>query len=73
MDTLENTPVNATRIRNWTNNNAVLAKVHDLVQQGWTNTDEEQLQPYQPCRGELSVHAVCVMLGNQIVLIYSKI
>ena len=68
MDTLESTPVNATRIRNWTNNDAVLVKVRDLVQQGWINTDEEQLQPYQCQRDELSVHAGCVMLGNQVVI-----
>ena len=46
MDTLESTPVYATRISNWAHNDTVLAKVCDLVQQGWTNTDEEQLQQY---------------------------
>ena len=68
IDTLESTPVNAARIKNWTNNDAVLTKVRDLVQQGWTNTNEEQLQPYQRRRDELSVHAGCVMLGNQVVI-----
>ena len=68
MDTLESTPVNATQIKNWTNNDVVLAKVHDLVQQGWTNTDDEQLQPYQRRRDELSVHAGCVILGNRVVI-----
>ena len=68
MDTLESTPVNATRIKNWTNNDAVLAKVRDMVREGWTNTDEEQLQPYQRRRDELSVHAGCVMLGNRVVI-----
>ena len=43
MDNLESTPVNATRIKNWTNNDAVLMRVRDMVQDGWTNTDEEQL------------------------------
>ena len=68
MDTLESTPINATRIKNWTNNDAVLAKVRDMVREGWTNTDEEQLQPYQRHRDELSVHAGCVMLGNRVVI-----
>ena len=68
MDTLESTPVNATWIKNWTNNDAVLARVRDMVQDGWTNTDEEQLQPYQCHRDELSVHAGCVMLGNRVVI-----
>ena len=49
MNTLKSTPVDATRIKNWANNDAVLAKVCDMVQDGCTNTDEKQLQPYQ-CR-----------------------
>ena len=49
MNTLKSTPVDATRIKNWANNDAVLAKVCDMVQDGYTNTDEKQLQPYQ-CR-----------------------
>ena len=64
MDTLESTLVNATRIKNWTNNDAVLVRVRDMVQDGWTNTVEEQLQSYQYCRDELSVHAGSVMLGS---------
>ena len=31
MDTLESTSVNATRIKNWTNNDAVLARVCDIL------------------------------------------
>lgn len=64
MDTLESTLVNAIKIRNWTNNDSVLAKVFPLVQQSWANIDEEQLQPCQCCRDKLSVHAGCMMLGN---------
>ena len=64
MDTLESTPVNAKQIKNWINNDAVLVRVRDMVQDGWTNTDEEQLQPYQRRRDEPSVHAGCVMLGS---------
>ena len=39
-----------------------------MVQDSWTNTNEEQLQPYQHCRVELSVHVGCVMLGSQVVI-----
>ena len=68
MDTLENTPVNATQIKNWTNNDRVLAKVREMVQKGWNHTDEESIQPYQRRKDELSVHAGCVMLGNRVVI-----
>ena len=64
MDTLENTSVNATRIKNWTDNDAGLARVHYMVQDVWTKTDEEQLQPYQCRIDELSVQVGCVMLGS---------
>ena len=65
METLENTPVNATQIKN---NDRILAKVREMVQKGWNNTGEESIQPYQCRRDELSVHAGCVMLGNRVVI-----
>ena len=68
MNTLESTPVNDTRIKNWTNNDVVLARVHDKLQDGWTSTDEEQLQPYQHRRDKLCVHVSCVMLSSQVVI-----
>ena len=68
METLENTPVNATQIKNWTNNDRILAKVRKMVQKGWNNTEEESIQPYQRWRDELSVHAGCVMIGNRVVI-----
>ena len=37
-----------------------------MVQDIWTNTDEEQLQPYQCHRDELSVQVGCVMLVNYV-------
>ena len=43
-----------------------------MVQDGWTNTDEEQLQPYQCHRDELSVHAGCVMLGSWVVILVAS-
>ena len=39
-----------------------------MLQDGWANTDEDQLQPYQHCRDELSVHAGCVMLSSRVVI-----
>ena len=39
-----------------------------MVQDGWTNTDEKQLQPYQCRRDELSVHAGSVILGSRVVI-----
>jgi len=64
MDTLQHSPVTATQIKTWTSNDPILSRVRDLVLEGWVNTNEEQLQPYQRCKDELSVHAGCVLLGS---------
>ena len=65
---LRTPPVNATQIKNWTNNDRILAKVREMVQKGWNNTDDESIQPYQRRRDDLSVHAGCVMIGNLVVI-----
>ena len=52
MDTLETSPVNATQIRTWTSKDPVLSRVKELVLQGWVDTTDEQLQPYQRRKDE---------------------
>jgi len=64
MDTLQHSPVIATQIKTWTSNDPILSRVRDLVLEGWVNTTEVQLEPYQTHKDELSVHAVCVLLGS---------
>ena len=68
MDTLESSPISATQIRTWTTNDPVLSKVRNLVLQGWIDTTDEQLQPYQRHKDELSVHTGCVLLGSHVVV-----
>ena len=68
MDTLQTSPIDATQIRTWTNNDSLLARVRDMVLKGWNNTSEEALKPYQHCQNELSVHAGCILLGNRVVI-----
>ena len=53
MDTLESSPVSSVR---------------NLVLQGWIDTTDEQLQPYQRRKDELSVHTGCVLLGSRVVV-----
>ena len=64
MDTLDSSPVKATENRTWTSKDPVLSRVEELVLQGWEDTTDEQLQPYQRRKEELSIHAGCVFLGN---------
>ena len=68
MDTLETLPVNATQIRTWTSKDPVLSRVKELVLQGWVDTTDEQLQPYQRRTDELSIHAGCILLGSRVVV-----
>ena len=68
MDTLQTSPVNATHIKTWTNNDPLLARVRDMIQKGWINTSEEQLKPFLHCQNELSVHAGCILLGSRVVI-----
>ena len=68
MDTLESSPVSATQIRTWTTNDLVLSRVRNLALQGWIDTTDEQLQPYQRHKDELSVHTGCVLLGSRVVV-----
>ena len=46
----------------------VLSRVKELVLQGWVDTTDEQLQPYQICKDELSIHAGCILLGSCVVV-----
>ena len=68
MDTLQTSPVNATHIKTWTNNDPLLARVRDMIQKGWINTSEEQLKPFQHRQNKLSVHAGCILLGSRVVI-----
>ena len=68
MDTLHSSPVSATQIKTWTNNDPVLARVKNLVLQGWVDMTDVQLKPYQRHKDELSVHTGCVLLGSRVVI-----
>ena len=68
MDTLETSPVTACQIRTWTSKDPVLSRVKKLVLQGWMDTTDEQLQPYQRCKDELSIHTGCILLGSRVVI-----
>ena len=43
-------------------------KVKIMVQQGWQNSKEADLTPYQRCKNELSVHDDCLLWGTRVVV-----
>ena len=52
----------------WTSCDPVLAKVWDKVLQGWVDTSDPDLQPYQCRKQELSIEDGCVLWGNRVVV-----
>lgn len=55
METLTQTPVTAKQIARWTGHDPVLARVRQLVLQGWSEVSDDTLLPYCRRRLELSV------------------
>ena len=68
MQALDSSPVTARQIKSWTDHDPVLAKVRDLLLQGWQHSDDAALAPYQRRLHELSVHDGCVLWGNRVVV-----
>ena len=68
LENLQTTPVNIKHVRQWTERDPVLSKVCRLVQQGWETTDNQQLQPFQIRKEELSVQDFCVLWGSRVII-----
>ena len=68
LENLQTTPVNIKHVMKWTDRDPVLPKVRRLVQQGWETTDDQQLQPFQVRKEELSVQDFCVLWGGRVII-----
>ena len=68
LENLQTPPVNIKHVRQWTDRNPILSKVRRLVQQGWETTDDQQLQPFQVRKEELSVQDFCVLWGSRVII-----
>ena len=66
MDTLEETPVTVSHIRNWTARDRVLSTVLQKVQKGWKGPTDDALQPY--ARRMSSVCKTDVFCGEIVVV-----
>ncbi len=68
-DTLRSTPVTAEEIRRWTDQDATLSRVRNLVLRGWPlSVQEDALRPYFGRRMELSIQSGCIMWGTRVVM-----
>ena len=71
IEHLDTSPVSSSQIRNWTDNDPILAKVKTWVQSGWPsqeNDEAEELRPYTMRRYQLSVEEGCLLWGNRVVV-----
>ena len=68
METLQGTPMDAAKIRRWTDHDLVLSCERTLLFQGWSNGTDEELSPYNWRKEELSVEDGCIMWGIRIVV-----
>ena len=68
MEVLQASPVTAKQIKTWTSHDPVLSKVRDKVLQGWVDTRDLSMQPYQRRKHELSIEDGCVLWGNRIII-----
>jgi len=69
LETINTSPVDATKVKFWTTCDPVLSQVLQFVLHGWPmSVDEQALKPYFARREELSVHAGCLLWGSRVVI-----
>ncbi|KAL9982685.1 hypothetical protein ACROYT_G004758 [Oculina patagonica] len=69
LETINTSPVDATKVKLWTARDPVLSQVLQFVLHGWPMVvEEEALKPYFARREELSVHAGCLLWGSRVVI-----
>ena len=61
LEGLQTSPVNANQIKTWTNHDPILSRVKKLVLQGWIDTKDPNIQPYQCRKEEMNVQDVCLL------------
>ena len=68
VDMLLSIPVTVENVRQCTTKDPTLSKVRTLIQQGWQDTNDVNLRPYQKCKNELSLHDGCILWSSRVVV-----
>ncbi|CAB4022898.1 Hypothetical predicted protein [Paramuricea clavata] len=69
MEHINGSPVDATKLKLWTDRDPVLSQIKHFVLNGWpTTVQDTDLQPYFARKDELSVHAGCLMWGARVIV-----
>ena len=64
MEAMEDLPITAEIIRNWTNNDSVLSRVYKYTQHGWPTEIMSELKPFHQRKNELSTLKGCLLLRS---------
>lgn len=68
MEILDDSPVTADKVAQWTNKDPTLSMVKRYVLQGWPTNPDEGLKAYSHRKTELSIQAGCLMWGARVVV-----
>lgn len=68
VENLEDAPITAAQIAQWTKQDPNMAKVVRCVLEGWPDNPDEELRSYWNRRLELSVHDGCIVRGGRVVV-----
>ena len=69
LEHIEDTPVSARNIKQWTARDPVYSKVLYFVMNGWTrDARKPEFKPFYVRRNELSAEQGCILWGNRVVV-----
>ena len=68
MEAMEDLPITAEIIRNWTKNDSVLSRVYKYTQHGWPTEIMSELKPFHQRKNELSTLKGCLLSGSRVVI-----
>ena len=70
MESLQGTPVSAKQIKQWTGRDPQLARVRQMIRDGWTEQldNDPDFMAYSRRKTELSIEDDCVLWGSRIVI-----
>ena len=68
-DQMDQMPITARQIKQWTAVDPVLSRILNFVQKGWPERNrDDELRPYFSRKTELSVHDGCILWGSRVVV-----
>ena len=68
LDRIEMSPVNASKIKLWTQRDPILSQLHQFLLEGWPAECKEEHVPYQRRKEELTLQNGCILWGNRVII-----